>query len=95
MTDHYFVSAIDGDKRALVLGPFTDEKTCRQYAYRPGEDGGSEKFYAMHDAVIRLDRSAHFAAFGMVRIPLAEMCPFNYRGFLNRYEPDIWNKVIS
>lgn len=84
----FFVSARDAGKTALVLGPFTNEESCRKYAYRPN-DGGSDEFFKVLDAVCKIDPKAWFASFGMVMIKDG-----SYSAFLNRIDPS-WDKVLS
>ena len=86
--DHYFVTCKDGDKTAMLLGPFTNEDLCKKYAY--GDDS-MEIVKACYD----IDPKSHFYAFGMCKIPMVEMCPFNYKGVLNKIDGEKWDKVLS
>jgi hypothetical protein len=60
--DCYYVSVIDGNKTALLLGPFKSKEMCEKYAY--GE---------YRKKVVRvsceIDSKAHFYSFGMVKMP--------------------------
>jgi hypothetical protein len=93
--DHYFVSCRDNGRTALLLGPFTNEKDCMQYAYVDEDQGCTDKHTEILRALEKIDTKTHWYAYGMVRIPLAEMCPFNYKGVLNKANPERWNKVLS
>jgi hypothetical protein len=95
MSDHYFVSCQDAGKTALLLGPFTNEKDCAQYAYIDEDKGNTEKHIDLLRALEDIDNKAHWYSYGMVKIPLAEMCPFNYKGVLNKANPEKWNGVLS
>jgi hypothetical protein len=88
MSDAFFVTCRDGPKTAMILGPFTDEELCKKYAYG---DESREITKACYD----IDPKSHFFEFGMCRVPLFEMCPFNYKGILNRVNGEKWDKVLS
>ena len=90
MTDHYYVSAQDAGRTIPVLGPFTSEDLCKKYAY-------GENRTEVVNACCEIDRKAHFYEYGMFRVPLAEMCPFNYRGIavLNKTNPEKWDGVLA
>lgn len=98
MADHFYVSAQDAGKTAILLGPFTDEKLCREYAYADPKDGGNlQKHTDMLDTIYEIDPKSTFYALGMFKVVCAEMCPFNYKGMaiLNKIDPEKWDKVIQ
>ena len=88
MTDHYFVSAQDAGRTIPLLGPFTDEDLCKKYAY--GDESRD-----MIGTCYKIDPKSHFYSFGMFKVPMVEMCPFNYKGVLNKIDPEKWDKVIQ
>ena len=94
MPDQYFVSCRDAGKTALVLGPFTNEKDCRRYAYSESDEGGSSEYLSVNRAVCELDGKAHFASWGMLRIKDVKENE-KYQGFLNKVNPEVWDKVLS
>ena len=64
----FYVSVKDGEKFALVLGPFRTEAECRAWAYSAPEDGGdiSKHGYLLDRAQAR-DAKSWFYAWGMVK----------------------------
>jgi hypothetical protein len=86
MMDHYFVTCQDAGKTALLLGPFTDEDTCKKYAY-------GDESQMVRDACIKIDQKAHFYAFGMVKVANTEKDHFT--GILNKLYPDEWDGVLA
>ena len=89
--DQYFVSARDAGKTALILGPFSNEEKCREYAYCTSCDGGNYShhlsvLYAIHE----IDPKSYFYAIGMIRVKAG----INRTGILNQIDPS-WNKVLS
>jgi hypothetical protein len=94
MSDQFFVSIQDAGKTGLILGPFTTEIQCKKYAYLLPEDGGSSESITVKDAVCKIDPKVHFAAWGMLKIQ--DVKPEEkYAGFLNRVEPEKWDKVLA
>lgn len=91
MTDQYFVSARDAGKTALILGPFTTEKKCREYAYQENCDGGhyTHHLSVLH-AIHEIDRKSYFYSIGMVKVKDG----INRKGILNQVDPS-WDKVLS
>jgi hypothetical protein len=90
MTDHYYVSVRDGDRTIPVLGPFLSEELCKEYAY-------GNKRIEIVNACCEIDPKAHFYEYGMFRLPMAEMCPFDYHAIsvLNKANPEKWDGVLS
>lgn len=98
MTDHFYVSAQDAGKTAILLGPFTDENLCREYAYvDPLSGGNTQKHIDLLNSIHTIDPKSVFYAIGMFKVACAEMCPFNYKGMaiLNKVDPEKWDKVIA
>lgn len=86
--DGFFVSCIDAKKTALILGPFRDEKLCREYAYVDPEYGGvREKHIDILNACHDIDKKSAFYLFGMVKIPDAHQ----RSGVLQKVDPE-WDK---
>ena len=86
--DHYFVSAQDAGRTISLLGPFTSEELCKKYAY-------GEESQDVINTCYKIDPESHFYSFGMFKVSMAEMCPFNYTGILNRIDPEKWDKVLA
>lgn len=66
----WYCSVIDGDRSALLLGPFNSERACRQWAYVNAEDGGDpHKHGAMMSTISRkYGAFTHFYSYGMVKM---------------------------
>lgn len=64
----WYASVQDAGRTALVLGPFQEEATCREWAYRSPEDGGSHKHSQLVEIANRLDPRSWFYAWGMVKM---------------------------
>ena len=86
MTDAFFVTCEDAGKHAFLLGPFTTEKACQEYAY-------GEKSDEVVQTCINIDRRAHFFEYGMAVIH--DFVPGEFTGLLNRKWPEKWNGVLS
>lgn len=74
---HYYVSMRDGDRHALLVGPFTNN-----------HQGALDMVESAKRQAIEWDASAHFYAFGTCRIALDGQVRL---GILNRtlgYEPE-------
>lgn len=64
----WYVSVQDAGRTALVLGPFTTEAECREYAYNDAESGGTHKHNAVLKAAEEMDPKSWFYAWGMVKV---------------------------
>ena len=88
----YFVSAKDGSKHILLLGPFTSETACKEYSEFK-EDNPNSKLSDVIDACCKIDRKAHFFSYGMAEI--RNFVDGSYIPALNRVDPDTWNGVLK
>ena len=65
----YYVSIANGDRYALLLGPFEHESDCREWAYQDSADGGViQKHGALLNKAEELDAWSWFYAWGMVKM---------------------------
>ena len=86
MTDAFFVTCKDAGKHAFLLGPFTTEKACQEYAY-------GEKSDEVVRACMNIDRRAHFFGSGMAVIH--DFVPGERIGLLNKNWPEKWGGALS
>lgn len=82
--ESFYVSCQDAGRTALILGPFTSESACKQYAY------DDQHRIPVLNAVCEIDPKAWFAAWGMVKV-----ADYEKPGFLNRIDPEKWNGILS
>lgn len=93
MMDQYFVTCRDAGKTALLLGPFTNEKTCKIFAeFR--EDNPESRLSEIIKACEDIDPRSHFYEYGMIRIK--DVKPEEkYRGILNKVNPEKWDGELA
>jgi len=58
----YYVSVIDGNNTALLLGPFKNKEMCEKYAY-------GEYRKEVVKVSCEIDSKAQFYAYGMLKMP--------------------------
>lgn len=64
----WYASVEDGGKRALLLGPFTTEKECREFSYKFAEDGGNLSKCNQLRKCCEVDSKSWFYSYGMVKL---------------------------
>jgi hypothetical protein len=95
----WYVSVRDAGRMALVLGPFTSEAECRQYAYSDSkgapdtEPGGNT---ALHYRLVKIaeehDSRSWFYSWGMVKMENGHR-----DGVLNKYvrADGLWTGTLT
>lgn len=63
----WYVSVQDAGRTQVVLGPFPTEASCREWAYRDAEDGGTAKASRLREIASKRDPKSWFYAWGMVK----------------------------
>ncbi len=63
----WYVSVQDAGRTQIVLGPFPTEASCREWAYRDAEDGGTAKASRLREIASKRDPKSWFYAWGMVK----------------------------
>jgi len=91
-SDAYFVTCQDAGKTAFLLGPFTTEKACMDFAqFR--EDNPESRLSEVIQDCEKIDKKAHFFSYGMARV--RDFKAGEIKGVLNRFNPEKWNGVLA
>ena len=65
----WYATVKDGERVALLFGPFSNEVACRKWAYVSKEDGGDlVKHREIVHAAEAIDNRAWFYSFGMIKM---------------------------